>query len=236
MTIDYPKAIALWSPNYWSGRNGYAVKFIVMHGTAGSAESSLNWLTNPASTASVHYLVDVKGNVYQLVSEDDTAWGNGIPEPGSPFLGGPNPNFRSISIEHERNVDNTSPITPEQQAASTALVADIRRRQGDLPLIPHSAISPLSRSRCPGVNFPMDAIDQGSEAALNQPKPTPPRFLITRDMMARYAPNLTAVKWPVQMVNAGAVLDGTGKQTPHWVQVVAGGKACWVLLANTKPV
>jgi hypothetical protein len=132
------------SPNYWEGRSGFDIKYIVMHGTAGDAQPSLNWLTNPASTASVHYLVDRQGTVYQLVNEANAAWGNGIPEQGSVFLGGPNPNYFTISIEHERNVDNTSPITPEQQAASTALVANIRRRHGNLPLIPHSAISPLS--------------------------------------------------------------------------------------------
>jgi lysozyme len=73
------------------------------------------------------------------------------------------------------------------------------------------------------------------------PKPQPPgkagpRFLITTSMMARSAPDLGAVDWPVQMVNSGAVLDGTGRQTAHWVEVVAGGHPVWVWLANTKPV
>jgi N-acetyl-anhydromuramyl-L-alanine amidase AmpD len=58
------------------------------HGTAGDAQPSLNWLTNPASTASVHYLVDRQGTVYQLVNEANAAWGNGIPEQGSVFLRG----------------------------------------------------------------------------------------------------------------------------------------------------
>jgi lysozyme len=66
-----------------------------------------------------------------------------------------------------------------------------------------------------------------------------PRFLIRVDMMARFAPDLASVLWAngrPQMVYKGAVLDGTGKQTPHWVQVVAGGHPVWVLLANTTPV
>jgi N-acetyl-anhydromuramyl-L-alanine amidase AmpD len=242
---DYPHAQALPSPNFWSGRSGFDIKYIVMHGTAGDAQPSLNWLTNPASAASVHYLVDRQGNVYQLVREGDSAWGNGIPEQGSQFLGGPNPNFFTISIEHERNVDNTSPITPQQQAASTALVADMRRRHGNLPLIPHSAISPISRAHCPGPGFPMEAIDRDSTyKPLTPAKPSAdggqkraaPRFLVTKRMMARTAPKRTAVKFPVQMVNPGAVLNGTGKQTAHWVQVVAGGHPVWVLLANTRPV
>jgi hypothetical protein len=38
-----------------------------------------------------------------------------------------------------------------------------------------------------------------------------PRFLILKDMMARTSPNLAAVKWPIQDINAGAVLNGTGR-------------------------
>ena len=243
MDTNYAHAIPMPSPNYWQGRSGFAVTYIVMHGTAGDAQPSLNWLTNPASTASVHYLVDRQGNVYQLVNESNAAWGNGIPEQGSQFLGGPNPNLFTISIEHERNVDNTSPITPEQQSASTTLVADIRRRHGNLPLIPHTAISPHSRAHCPGPGFPMEAIDR---ASLYKP-PAPlgpsadegrgqgPRFLVTRAMMARTSPNLAAVNFPVQMVNQGAVLNGTGRQTAHWVEVVAGGHKVWLLLSNTRP-
>ena len=54
--------------------------------------------------------------------------------------------------------------------------------------------------------------------------------------MARTAPNLAAVKWPVQMIYKGAVLNGTSKQTANWVQVVAGGNLVWVALDNTKAV
>jgi hypothetical protein len=55
-------------------------------------------------------------------------------------------------------------------------------------------------------------------------------------MMTRTSPSLTAVKWPVQMVNTGAVLNGAGRQTAHLVQVVAGGNQVWVLQSNTRPV
>jgi hypothetical protein len=42
--------------------------------------------------------------------------------------------------------------------------------------------------------------------------------------------------WPIQNIDAGAVLNGTGRQTAHWVQVVAGGNQVWVLLGNTRAV
>jgi hypothetical protein len=159
MNTDYAKAIAKPSPNFWPGRQGHQVAFIVMHGTASPMPGALNFLTSAASDASVHYMVAQDGTVYQLVSESDSAWGNGTPEDGSPFLGGDNPNLFTISIEHERDDSaNTQPISAAQQAASTALVADIRTRH-NVPLIPHSLISPQSRARCPGAGFPMTAID-----------------------------------------------------------------------------
>jgi lysozyme len=68
------------------------------------------------------------------------------------------------------------------------------------------------------------------------PHPDGPRFLITKAMMARTQPDLGAVKWPTQAINKGAVLNGTGKQTAHWVQVIAGGHPVWIFLPNTRPV
>jgi lysozyme len=66
-----------------------------------------------------------------------------------------------------------------------------------------------------------------------------PRFLVTKDMMARTSPNLAAVRFVkgrLQMVYRGAVLNGTGKQTANWVQVIAGGLPTWMYLPNTRPV
>jgi hypothetical protein len=66
-----------------------------------------------------------------------------------------------------------------------------------------------------------------------------PRFLILKDMMARSAPSLAAVKFTKNgpmYVYRGAVLNGMGKHTAHWVQVMAGGAAVWLYLGNTKAV
>jgi lysozyme len=75
------------------------------------------------------------------------------------------------------------------------------------------------------------------------PVPAPPsphgtgaKFLVLRDMMARAAPDLDAVRQPIQMVYKGAVLNGTGKQTPHWAECIAGGHAVWLFLPNLQPV
>jgi len=50
-------------------------QYLVMHYTAGqSAESSVNWLTNPASKASAHIVIGRDGSVVQLVPFDTVAW------------------------------------------------------------------------------------------------------------------------------------------------------------------
>jgi hypothetical protein len=165
VAIDFSGASWVGSPNYWSSRQGYDPQFIVLHGTAGNMPGCLNWLASPQSGASVHYLVDRTGTVYQLVSESAAAWGNGIPEPPSIFVGGPNPNLLSISIEAERDTSNTSPITDAQKKALIALCTDIRRRHGPLAIIPHSDISPQSRAQCPGPGYPLQEIDQASQHA-----------------------------------------------------------------------
>lgn len=61
------------SPNY-SG-NIEAHEYLVMHFTAGiSAESSINWLTNPNAEASAHLVIGRDGNITQLVPFNKRAW------------------------------------------------------------------------------------------------------------------------------------------------------------------
>jgi hypothetical protein len=157
---------AVWepSPNYWAGRAGHEPSVIVCHGTAGSAPGCVNWLCNPQSGASAHYVVTRDGTTYQLVAEQNSSWANGIPEPPSLYMRGANPNLFSISIEAERPAsDNSTPLTEVQTQAIIRLVAGIRARWGPLPLVPHSTISPLSRARCPGPDYPMARIDHEAQ-------------------------------------------------------------------------
>ena len=60
------------SPNQSAGLEPV---YVVMHYTAGSsAESSIQWLTNPAARASAHVVVARDGSVTQLVPFDRRAW------------------------------------------------------------------------------------------------------------------------------------------------------------------
>lgn len=79
------------------------------------------------------------------------------------------------------------------------------------------------------------------------PPPTPapahgPRFVVTKSMMARLSPNVSDDPSNVaflpdgkpQMLLKGATLDGTGRTTAHWRQVMAGtpARAVWALVDN----
>jgi N-acetyl-anhydromuramyl-L-alanine amidase AmpD len=76
------EAGALWIPNnnYFSGRNGYKPRYVILHGTAGftSAEEVANFFKateggeNPVST---HYIIGLRSELIQCVGEEEGAYG-----------------------------------------------------------------------------------------------------------------------------------------------------------------
>jgi N-acetyl-anhydromuramyl-L-alanine amidase AmpD len=123
-----------------------------MHATE-SKDSSLDWLCNPKSKVSAHYLIDRDGTIYQLVAESQKAWHAGV----SHWLGRDSVNDFSIGIEMSNKLFNRAlyedgeeypePFPEAQVSAAAALVADILRRRG-LPLervVGHSDIAPERR-------------------------------------------------------------------------------------------
>ncbi len=82
------------SPNQSSGT--ISPRFLVMHYTAGSsAESSINWLTNPDARASAHLVIGRDGSIVQLVNFNRKAWHAGK----SQWRGISGLNGHSIGIE-----------------------------------------------------------------------------------------------------------------------------------------
>lgn len=117
--------------NFQRGRKGrFPVDTIVIHVTEGDAESARSWFHNPASQVSAHYLVTKKAVIYHFVHESDTAWGNGrVVDPTAQSVidrVGSNPNWWTISIEHEG--DGTTELTIPQRQASLWLMKDIQTR------------------------------------------------------------------------------------------------------------
>jgi N-acetyl-anhydromuramyl-L-alanine amidase AmpD len=180
MSSDYGPAIWIPSPFYWQGHAGFAVRWIIIHGTAGgsSAQGVAEWFQNSQSQASTHYVIGQDGTVVQCVAESNSAWGNGIVQNGpgcNPaytagipagdaghgqwWNNGTNPNWETISIEHVKpHIDNSDQLTSAQQEASFALVADlcdrwnIPRHWADAEggITGHFSIESIDRSSCPG--------------------------------------------------------------------------------------
>jgi hypothetical protein len=174
MAADQPGA--LWMPVpiglIFPGYEGNRPKWLVVHKTGGpgDAEQQAKFFAGPnnVNKASTHYVVGQDGVVVQCVSEADGAGGNCCLEPGhASFLPtNINLNLLTISIEHcDPALDNSTPVTPEQQAASFKLIRDICTRHA-IPMRPgdanggiigHKDIAPVDRSHCPG-NYPWEAL------------------------------------------------------------------------------
>lgn len=175
MPSDYTGAQWLPCKNFWPGTN--TMKQVVIHGTAsGGPQTGYELATgsefNDGNTASVHYINDVDGTVYQIVQETDAAWGNccvtGIPMPTGyyPLPGTSdghltgldaslNYNRSTISIENvKHSSDNSESLTDAQYKSLVTLVADICTRRKILPvkgsLIGHFDLDPVNKARCPG--------------------------------------------------------------------------------------
>src|SRR5512146_253489 len=58
--------------NFWSARDNQRVKAVVLHIAQGSYQGAIDWLSNPASDASAHFIIAKDGRIAQLVSVDDT--------------------------------------------------------------------------------------------------------------------------------------------------------------------
>lgn len=91
------------TPNYTEGRQGHLPEAIVIHLIDGSFQACRSWFLNDASDVSAHYSVSHLGECDQFVDETDTAWANGRIDHPTWALLKPrtNPNFYTLSIEHE---------------------------------------------------------------------------------------------------------------------------------------
>ena len=72
--LQKPGCEVYHSPNFDKGRDNAAIDTIVLHTTEGSGEGARNWLTNPQSKVSAHYVVMEDGSLSQLVDDGNAAW------------------------------------------------------------------------------------------------------------------------------------------------------------------
>jgi N-acetylmuramoyl-L-alanine amidase len=149
-----PTEIAwIGSPNYQEGRSGQYPIAIVVHTMGGSLASCDSWFNNPASQVSSHYGVGLQGQAHQYVQLTDTAWMNGILEPGNKWPGpsGVNPNKLSVGIETEDLGSGATAVTDEMYEAVVDLCLVALMQYPDIQyLTDHQVISPQSRPVCAG--------------------------------------------------------------------------------------
>ncbi len=164
---------------------------LVIHATAGLMPGTLSWLTNLKSGVSCHYLITKKGEIYQLVKDEDVAWHAGL----SSWKGKSGLNRYSIGIELE-NLNTGKDIYPTSQInACVELSNDIRRRYNITPdnVVAHYDISPGRKSDPKG--FDMSLVRQPlmriTDTILNGFQ-TDPIYL--HRALNKYSPKLTTAE------------------------------------------
>ncbi len=157
------------SPNH-SSRRGATVDVILLHHTAGSdGQKDVEWLCNPASQVSAHYLVDRDGTLYQLVEEDRAAW-----HAGQCALRGEatNMNTRSIGVEISNKGDGAEPYTEAQYKALELLVPFLVGKYGVRleNVLGHREVAiPKGRKTDPSDNFDFARVRAAVQQATQSP-------------------------------------------------------------------
>ncbi|MBL8908943.1 MAG: N-acetylmuramoyl-L-alanine amidase [Rhizobiales bacterium] len=141
------------SPNIEPRKGGVKPDILLVHYTEmESAQAACDWLCDPASKVSCHYLVDEDGSIVQMVDEAMRAWHAGA----SSWQGESDINSRSIGIE----IQNPGPrfgyraFPDVQMRAVIALSKDIIARNSIRPerVLAHSDVAP-GRKIDPGALF-----------------------------------------------------------------------------------
>lgn len=164
---DYPVSGTIWrpSPNYNARPSGDIgkVHMVIIHTCEGSYSSCWSWLTNSASSASAHYVVNGTGSeISQLVRESQRAWHIGATYECSRngshecWRNGYSSNHFTVGIEHSGYASQTS-FPVGQIDASAKLSCDISKAYG-IPrdryhYVAHGQLQPYNRTD-PGPNWP----------------------------------------------------------------------------------
>ncbi len=152
---EYPAAQVFASQNFNDRPPGTVPDAIVLHATVGDATPSLNWLTNPASQVSCHYLIDRDGTIYQLVAEEERAW-----HAGPSFYNGLSDwNNFSIGIELVNRNDGFDPYTDALMASCKQLCIYLVDKYGIQPnmIVTHQMISGAITGKTDPKGFPLEA-------------------------------------------------------------------------------
>lgn len=156
-----------------SERGSFAIQLILLHATVGSLRSSLDWLCNPASEVSTHYVIAQDGKIYRLVVEEKCAWHAGK----AIWHGQTKVNELSIGIElvnmtGVKGFKGQDPYPKAQIDALSALTLDIfhRRALSLANVARHLDVATPPGRKTDPVGFPYDA---WRNALMTTPTPPP---------------------------------------------------------------
>lgn len=141
------------SPNFTPQDPGREISCVIIHATsAEKAVGSLEWLCNPESKVSAHYLIDTDGTLWHLVHEQNLAWHAGQ----SIFNGLANVNHFSVGIELVNPNDGKTEYPEAQLSKLAELVSTICQEHKILTkaVVGHADIAP-GRKNDP-LGFPWD--------------------------------------------------------------------------------
>jgi N-acetylmuramoyl-L-alanine amidase len=151
---DEPRAAWRASPNFGPRRDGLKPEVILLHYTGmASGPAAEDWLCNPASEVSSHYLVHEDGRIVQMVRESDRAWHAGK----SSWRGVTDINSQSVGIEivNPGHLLGYRAFPPRQIRSVISLCRGIIARHAIRPemILGHSDVAP-GRKVDPGERFP----------------------------------------------------------------------------------
>ena len=129
------------SPNFTPQDPGRTITCVIVHATAASkAQGSLEWMCDPKSKVSAHYLIDTDGTLWHLVHEQNLAWHAGE----SMFNGLSNVNHFSIGIELVNPNDGKTTYPEPQLSKLAELVTAICQEHKILTkaVVGHADIAP----------------------------------------------------------------------------------------------
>ena len=179
---DHKMARVRPSPNFGERKDGKSVNTIILHYTGMvSGEAAEDWLCNPQSEVSSHYLVHEDGRIVQMVRERDRAW-----HAGKSFWNGETDlNSVSVGIEivNPGHAFGYTDFPARQINAVIRLCRGIILRHGVMPdrVLAHSDIAP-GRKVDPGEKFPWGKLASKSIGHFVEPEPlTGGRFFALGD-------------------------------------------------------
>lgn len=199
---DDPRDFGNWDPA--DRPNDLKIRYIIIHDTEGSYQSSLEWMQNTASYVSTHYLIKSSdGSITQMVRLQDVAW-----TAGNWFM-----NPHSINIEHEGFAAEGQVWYTEAMYRSSAKLVRWLADKYDIPLdrqhiLGHDDIPRLDPARMDDAHWdPGPYWDWDHYMELLRAPELPSKPVTDRTKVVTITPNFATNQPPIKECANGVCID-----------------------------